>query len=216
MTFKKPDEKTRVFLSWTISAALNLGFSVYYGFLGIFRHSLWHGSMAAFCLLLTVVRVLLLLREKDELLKKETAPGKSKTVYYVNAAILLFTNLAMLTPAGLMIRNERPVSLGMIPAIAVAVYTVYKITTAIASYKKNRVRAKIGMRQAVTFDLLDAIMSVLTLQNTLILVSSGEIDDTMRILCSITSLVAVLVGAAISILSFARLLREDLSEKKKA
>lgn len=42
--------------------------------------------------------------------------------------MLLTLNLALICPIALMVKFEKPVNMGQIPAIAMAAYTTYKIT----------------------------------------------------------------------------------------
>lgn len=105
-------------------------------------------------------------------------------------------------PAALMVLDARRVQTGMIPAIATATYTTYKITA--AAVKLKRKAPSVFLRQLNLLGFVDALVSILVLQNTLITVVDGGIREEMFLLCAITSGVIFLL---ILTLSFLWLLR---------
>ena len=53
--------------------------------------------------------------------------------------MLLLLNVALICPIVLMVKFEKPVNLSLIPAIAMAAYTTYKVTIASVNiYKQKR------------------------------------------------------------------------------
>ena len=68
-----------------------------------------------------------------------------------------------------------------------AAYTTYKITLSIVNYIKTRKSTEPGVRMLKTVNVVDALVSVLTLQYTLLMVTDGRIEGDMFILCACTS-----------------------------
>lgn len=192
--------------SWSVTVL----FALYNGFLGLHLSSAWHGSIGIFYLLLAAVRGLLLWSERS--CRDEGAERRRQRVFRINTVILLALNLALIGPISLMVLLERPVNIGLVPAIAMAAYTTYKVTAASIRFKRRRSGG--GLMAALwTVNFVDALVSVLTLQNTLIMVKSGGTRDLL-------ALSAVSSGAiyAVIILTTVRLLisgwREDASGRK--
>ena len=90
----------------------------------------------------------------------------------------------------------------MIPAITMATYTTYKITMAsihIRKQKRNSHR-NVLVTELRTINFIDALVSVLTLQNTLIMVNQTQSDaNDMRILSAISVAVIYLVIMIITV-----------------
>ena len=82
--------------------------------------------------------------------------------------------------------NVRQVDMQMIPAIAMATYTTYKVTASV-NIKRAGKTASIPIRVLRTIGFIDAPVSVLTLQNTLIIVNDGGIRSDMFLLSAISS-----------------------------
>ena len=86
----------------------------------------------------------------------------------------------------------------IIPAIIMTAYTTYKITIATINYQKTRKCNELLIKELWTINFIDAFVSLLTLQNTLILLN-GEMSNEMMILSAISSGVVVFFMIVISI-----------------
>lgn len=97
-----------------------------------------------------------------------------------------------------MVKQERPVSMTLIPAIAMAAYTVYKVVIGSLNLKRKNRSENRMVRFLRTINFMDALVSVATLQNTLIMVNTSGDKRTMLPLTAVTS---GLIWAAIVFLS---------------
>ncbi len=187
----KKDYAFKTMTSSIISFSVTILFALYNGFLGISLSSVWHGSICVFYLLLIAIRGMILLNEKRNATRSENEGmyRRGKT-FIISSAILLVLNLALILPISLMATFEKPVNVGLIPAIAMAVYTTYKITMASIHIKKQKSSrcGNILIAELRTINFIDALVSILTLQNTLIMVNQAEssVKD-MLILSAISS-----------------------------
>jgi hypothetical protein len=86
-----------------------------------------------------------------------------------------------------MVRQQKPVSLTLIPAIAMAAYTTYKVIMASVNLRKRKSSSDSLVWLLRTISFIDALVSILTLQNTLIMVNSSGEDLGMLPLTAITS-----------------------------
>lgn len=159
------------------SFGMTILFALYNGFLGIYQFSIWHGSIGIYYLLLAGIRGIILLTEKNIKTKsKKEKTKRRKQAFALSAAMLLLLNVALICPIVLMVKFEKPVNLSLIPAIAMAAYTTYKVTIASVNIYKQKRRKNSNFLIAELRDInfIDALVSVLTLQNTLIMVNSTE------------------------------------------
>lgn len=178
-------------------------FALYNAGLGIWYASLWHGSIGAYYILLSLLRGTLICAERSAGKKeREDARSWRKRVFKVTGALVLLMNAALAAPVTLMVLDRRPVRTGLIPAIASAAYTTYKISA--AAVRLRRARGTILERELSMLRLVDALASVLVLQNTLIIAVEGGISREMFRLAAISSGVILLLIFALSALWFAR------------
>lgn len=193
----------KTIVSSALSLCLTILFALYHGFLGIFLSSLWHGSICVFYLLLVAIRAIILLTEHHIKLKsQEEKQSRRQKIFWVTSALLLLLNIALILPISLMVLQKKPINIGKIPAIAMAAYTTCKITMAIIHMRKRKIH-HVLIRELRTINLIDALVSILTLQNTLIMVNSisGE-TNSMRTLSAISSAVIYLIIVIITISLF--------------
>ena len=204
--------------STTVSATASLGvttlFALYNGFLGINLGSLWNGTICVYYLLLVAIRGSLLLTEWKVRDARDEEKGRSwKRALLVSAIMLLVLNLALIYPIAMMTKFEKAVDIELIPAITMAAYTTYKITmSAIHLRKRNKVEViDPVVRELRTINFIDALVSILVLQNTLIMVNSAKADiQNMLVLSAVSSAVVYIVVVSISI----RLLRSAVKQRR--
>lgn len=171
-------------------------FALYHGILGRFLSSIWHGSICVFYLLLAALRGIILLSEymiaKQRGKEEEKKQDLRKKVFFGTAVLLFLLNVALILPISLMVRLQKPVNMGKIPAIAMAAYTTYKITIAVIHTRKRTVRNML-IRELTTINLIDALVSILTLQNTLIMVNASPGEGNSMLAVSASSSAAIYV-----------------------
>ena len=182
----RKDYDFRTLINSGFSMLATTVFALYNGFLGIFHDLGWNSSICVYYLILVLIRAMVLLTET------RTEEGswdakKGQRIHLAAAALLLFLNLCMIAPLALMVKQDKPVHMTMIPAIAMAAYTTLKITLASVNLKKKRSENPlVHFLRSINF--IDALMSVAALQNTLIMVNStGEKDVSMIGLTAVTS-----------------------------
>ena len=193
------------------SLLVTVVFALYNGFLGIYHSSLWYGTICAYYILLAVLRGFVIVSEKRAapLDEKTAVPDKA---HMLSSLLLLVLNMSLIVPVSLMVRQQRPVTMTLIPAIAVAAYTTYKITMASVHLKKSRKSVDCLIRLLRTINFIDALVSILVLQNTLIMVNAKEDSAKMLTFTAVTSAVILI---AILFLSFSALVSGVVRSKGK-
>lgn len=191
----KSNSDYRDALMFVISTIMTLAFAIYNRVLGAVNKSIWHESIGLYYLLLLIIKVIIVLTQKDA--KKRTFERKekiNKIVFYITGVILFLVNIALTVPIILMIKNQRTVIFGLIESIAIAAFTTFKVYMAIRNYIKNRKATNIIVKEIKTISLIEAIVSILTLQNTLITVNgSVEEDEGLTTLTIVSSIVGLLI-----------------------
>ena len=179
------------------SLAVTAIFALYNGFLGVYHASLWHGTICVYYLVLVILRgVIISARNRSA---RESDPVRFQIkVYVASAALLLLLNTCLVIPVSLMVIRLRPVNLSLIPAIAMAAYTTYKIIMASVHLKRRKRSSNSLIRLLRTINFIDALVSILSLQNTLIMVMKDE-SAAMLTLSAITSAAIMLAVLAMSI-----------------
>lgn len=186
------------------TAAVNIAFAVYNGMLGIIRRSLWNGSICAYYLLLAGIRATVVYAQRGSLSFKEGLPyDKSRKIYFCTHLIMLLMNLSLIVPIAVMVRGERSYDRGLTTAIAMAAYTVYRVTLSIINSKKARKYNNILISELRTINMIDSLVAVLTLQNALIMANGGQ-NESMTVLTARTSAGILLIIVIITVRSFTK------------
>jgi RnfABCDGE-type electron transport complex G subunit len=102
-------------------------------------------------------------------------------------------------PVSLMVMRMKPVGMTLIPAIAMASYTTYKIVMASVNLKRRKKSENRLVRLLRTTGFIDALVSILTLQNTLIMVNAAGDGTEMLALSAVTSAAIMTAILALSV-----------------
>lgn len=167
-----------------MSSAVSFGctalFALYNGYLGLRYGSVWHGSIGIFYLLLMVIQGIVLLTEMRNQTRLAAEQNRCRRrIFLISSVLLLVLDLTLILPISMMVVLDKPVSMGLIPAIAMAVYTTWKITMASIHVGRQRRRSggNILVVELRTVNFIDALVAILTLQNTLIMVKRTTMDE---------------------------------------
>ena len=183
-----------------MSAAVSFGctalFALYNGYLGFRYGSVWHGNIGIFYLLLMTIRGIVLLTEKRNQTRLEAEQSRCRRrTFLISSVLLLVLDLALILPISMMVVLDKPVSMGLIPAIAMATYTTWKITMASIHIGRQRHRSggNILVAELRTLNFIDALLAILTLQNTLIMVNRTTTDENTMLPVSAASSAVIYV-----------------------
>lgn len=168
------------------SLAVTALFALYNGSLGVSHASLWHGSICVYYLVLLILRTMVIAARKKAGRKAEPNRALAKA-YIAAAALLLFLNVCLVVPVSLMVVRQKPVDMTLIPAITMAAYTTYKVVMASVNLNRRKRSSDRLVHLLRTISFIDALVSVLSLQNTLIMVNMKGDGSEMLTLSAITS-----------------------------
>ncbi len=199
----KTDYDFKTLTAAVVSLGVTAAFALYNGFLGVYHSSLWHGTICVYYLVLVILRAVIVLTEKKAYQSDEREKMTNRC-RIVSSALLLMLNICLIVPISLMVVMERPVGMTLIPAIAMAAYTTYKIVMASVNLKRRKRSSDSLVRLLRAISFIEALVSILTLQNTLIMVNSGGGIGSMLTLTALTSGIiwlSILVVSAAALLN---------------
>lgn len=198
MNNKKPSfdrKKVKAAVSSSAPIVITVVFALYNGFLGIYSSSMWHGTICVYYIIISALRGLIVISDKKAETRHDGENYRGK-MYIISSVLLLLLNASLIVPVSLLVVQQKPVNMTLIPAITMAAYTTYKITMASINFKKETGSSGILLKLLRTVNFIDSLVSLLTLQNTLIMVNSNGTSPDMLPLTAITSgavLFAILV-----------------------
>ena len=190
----KTEYDYKTYMTAAASLAVTVIFAFYNGFLGISHASLWYGTICVYYIMLTILRGLIIAAAK-RLSQRKALEAARHRASQVISFLLLILNVSLIVPVSIMVKQQKPVNLTLIPAIAMAAYTTYRVIMASVNLKRSKSTSDSLVRLLQTISVIDALVSILTLQNTLIMVNSNGEDLGMLPLTAVTS--AVIWGAAL-------------------
>lgn len=191
--------------SGIVSAMVALAFAVYNGYLGIAHEYIFGVSIAVYFAVLSAIYFILV---DGEMLSGKVGAKQNTHVrkYIVATALLLAVDVLLVGPITLMVLQRRQFNLGMIAAITVATYATYKVSSAVANYVKTRNYFDVRTVSVRSVKLVDAMVSLLTLQNTLIVAKGSSAEQSTFVLTSWTSLALYIAIVTVSVMGFRRCL----------
>ena len=190
-----------------VSMLVGFAFALYNGVIGIVCRSLWNGAICVYYFLLAGIRAIIISLHRKEAAgrHKRDATHRRKTCFATHTVLVLM-NLSLVVPAAVMVTDGRSYTYGLIPAIAMAAYTTYRITMSIIHYMRSRHNANIYVAELRAINVIDSLVAVLTLQNALI-VTNGGMTDEMQTLSAWTSAGILVIIAVMTLQSLFRIRR---------
>lgn len=199
----KEDYIYRSFFFLIISSFITLGFTIYNIYLAVTYKFVWNIGISVYYALLLCIRAYIIFSEyklnKDEFKKKREY--KRKNIFLIQSILLLIIDLALIAPITLMVLQKKEIHYSNIHAITIATYTCYKIVQSTRNYVKTRKLNNLSIRTIRCVNFIDSLVSVLSLQYTLIMTFSDESTTDMLRLGATSSFVIWIFIVLISILN---------------
>ena len=174
----KADYQFKTLATSTLSALVGLGFTVFNVVLGIIYKSVWNISISVYYVLLAIVRgIVVHSQRKVNVADNQKKQEQYKRIYFKTHILMIFMDMCLIAPIAYMVIGERSYEYGLIPAIAMAAYTTYRITIGIINLGKSRKQENILIRELRTVNLQDSLVAVLTLQNALIIANGSDMQS---------------------------------------
>ena len=192
----KNDYNKRTVIIAFLSVLAIICFTVYNGILGFLFDSIWHICIFVYYVFLLFIKGLLVFG-----ISHKKTRSNQIIVVYITFIMLIILTFVMIAPAILLVLDKRTYNLGLIPSIASAAYTTYSISMSIVNMKKAKNTDSPIIKQIRLVNIVNTLMSILVLQNTLILANGGYTDD-MKKLSVATSIGIIVLIIFIEIYQF--------------
>lgn len=184
----KNDYAFRTFFFSAVSLITGAAYNL---FLGLAYSSAWNTGIAAYYLSLFCIRFFILSAEIKYVKKGYDEPQKEKArkrLFRVQSALLFATDISLIAPITLMALQKKEVNFSSVHAITIAAYTTYKIVMSAINFSKAKKNGNLSVKMLRNVNLVDALVSVLSLQYTLVMTFGGGIEGDMLFLCAFSSL----------------------------
>lgn len=168
-------------------------YPLYYG-------AVWNGSICFYYIFLVIIRGIIINSERKY--RGKADKRFRNKVHLSTSIILLFMNVSLVAPIILMVQNKKEVTMGMIPAITVALYTTIKVVNASINLKETKKVHNKLVKELRYINFIEALVSILTLQNTLIAVKGESNKSDMILLSTISSIGILIFIIIITLLNF--------------
>lgn len=201
------DTHFKMMLSLVVSIIFTIFFVAYNTFAGIYYKSIWNGSISVYYLLLLGIRCVILLNEhkisEQNFLHKKAEISRAK-IFKSEGLMLLLCDIALVVPVTLLVLFMKDVNMPVWVAIANAAYTFYKVIGCIISFAKSRKNNIVTVRGVKNLNLTDAMVSLLSLENIMIITFSESRENSMFILIAVSAFIIMVLSTAIAIMTYIR------------
>ena len=120
----REDYHSQTLMRAGLSCLCTAFFALYHRYLYLSFGSLWHGSIGVFYLLLMAIRGMSLVTEHRNWARSEEEQARCRRrTFLASSVLLLALDLSLILPIAMMVVLDKPVSMGLIPAIAMAAPT---------------------------------------------------------------------------------------------
>lgn len=199
-----------------VSIAVTFLFVIYNGFLAIKYSSVWYSTIGFYYFILVIIRSNIIICEKFISHKKRQIFLR-KRVYSVSSLFLLILNICLIIPIYIMVNKQKEVNMIIIPAIAMAAYTTVKFSVRLFKLNKStRRNINILFKLLNTTNFIDDLVSILNLQNTLIMIKSTDTNIDMFPFTAVSSGIIFTIIMYLSINVFIRGIKYFKNEEKNA
>ena len=198
------DYDFKTFVNSFGSTLITFAFAVFNCILGFNGHSSWYICVAVYYAALAGIRSFIILKGRSQ-----EGAGASLT-YRLGSGLLLLVGICLVIPIAILVKAERPqsITMGFIPSITMAAYTTFKVTlAAINLRRKGKQSENQFVKLLRTINFIDALYSIVVLQNTLIMANTTDGGASMMPLAAATSAAIWAAILAISVFTFAKSFR---------
>lgn len=178
----KADYQFKTLATSTLSVLFSLGFTIFNVVLGIVYRSVWNISISVYYVLLAIVRgIVVHSQRKVSAADNQKNQEQYKRIYFKTHILMIIMDMCLIAPIAYMVIGERSYEYGIIPAIAMAAYTTYRVIMGIINLVKSQKQENILIKELRTVDLQDSLVAVLTLQNALIIANGSDMQSMLAL-----------------------------------
>lgn len=194
------DYRLRTLVMSLPGLGLNLIFAVYNAYLGASRLSPWYGSLAAYYILLCVMRFAAVIYAKSIYIDKREMPAQQRElkVYQNCGAMLSVMSVALMGAVTMLVNGSGGKSYPGTMIYAVAAYTFYKLTLSVLGMLRAKREQSILSMTLRYIGHSESLVALLTLQTALFAAfgqNAGALVPRMNAVTgAVVSLSALVIG----------------------
>ena len=204
----KKDRK--LLFSFLVSIVVSLVLTIYNAIIGLVNHVIWNACGAIYYLILLIIRTIIF-AEEYRWMKKGIK--MKKATYIFNSVLMSIITVSLAGVACWMIYRQNPVKLSNVPIIILAIFSGYKIFSVVKRLIEYQKEKNVYTRQVLNVTLISAVVTLLTFQNTFIVVYGG-FSRRMVVYSVLSSAFAVILLETVSILFFYTGIKEFNKERR--
>ncbi len=202
------DRQFRWYTNALCSLILNLAFATFNLVVGVLFRLVWNFSISFYYFLLVAIKAVILSGENNWSKGEEPCFDVRLKLFKLENVFLFLIDVALIVPIILLILlKSDPVNIGTIPTIAIAAFTTYNIIAACINFNRSAKSGSLTLHGLKIISLKEAIVSVITLQNTMVCVF-GNAED-MQALTALTSAGMYVCILAVSVFQFFKIKRVE-------
>ncbi len=179
------DKRQRSILTTRFGLFVNIAYGIFYGVFGIHTHSWWFLTLAAYYILLSVMKYAIVFYERKH--RGENAENERRIKRFVGVLLLVLT-LDMIGTVILSVAQGRGTKRHEIVMIAIATYSFAKITFAIVNFCKTLKDKSPLMVTVRCISLANAFVSIFALQRSMLVTFDGMSEQNVRLMNILTGI----------------------------
>lgn len=190
----------------TIIASAYIVINLFYG---IKDHFLWYFAMSVYYVIIGIMRGLILSRDrKAQKMEEETGTEYEKKSFLITGVILTLSTIVMAGIVTMTVRNNLAfLTARGILVYGIAIYTFYKLGMSVLNLHTASKQSSWSVKAIRNIGFVDALMSLLHLQITLITIYSSINDKDSRVLNIVIGFCICLICIVIGIRMIVRALK---------
>lgn len=174
-----------------MSLALNMLYALYNVGLGVFGGSWWYLTLAAYYVVLSVMRFCVVLTSR----KKVKNGVSDEFVMRFTGFMFMFLSVVLAGTTYLSMRSDQGIRYHEIVMITIALYSFIKITYAIVRLVQSKKENSVSLKTLRNISFADALVSIFSLQRSMLVSFDGMTQSDIAVFNSLT-------GSAVYILVF--------------
>jgi len=176
-----------------IGFCINALYGIYTGALGVFGHSWWFVALAAYYIVLAVMRFSVLLSLRG------TEPETERFVMRFSGGMCLFLSVTLAGITYLSLLDERGTQYHEVIMITMALYAFSKITMAVIRMAQRDRNNRPALKCMRSLTLTDAAVSVFALQRSMLVTFNGMSPSNIQLMNALTGSAVYLLTAILGI-----------------
>lgn len=189
------DYRLRTVLFAVSGITSNIIFAVFHGVIGIMSRSAWFGTLSAYYILLSIMRVNAVRQERrlSAIKGEKEHMQREVSVYFRNSILFIFMAIVLAGAVILLENSQGGKNYPGFTIYAVAAYTFYKLTLSIVNMIKVGKRKSPLLSMIRRIGAIDASASILTLQTAMFTAFAQEQEAMIKFMNGLTGTVVCLL-----------------------